>query len=210
MSTVKSLILRLAQRIDPYTKAMVELNSTTVGTTDGDKFTIQRRVDIWNEARFALGNAIDKKYPNDKKQRQSAGEIYKDAAFVFASGVAAKPSDMIDPILLTNASGTVITILPPAMIIQARDLISATNLMVFDYTTSFTALDGDTYVVDGSDYVLYYYRIPTYAISDVAGSTVESFEDRWVPTLLQLAEAIANEMGQQAVNQVAENLLGEL
>ena len=60
MATVKDMVVRFAQIVDPYTKAGVALTSSTIDDTDGDRFTIQRRLDIYNDARFALFRAMRK------------------------------------------------------------------------------------------------------------------------------------------------------
>ena len=58
MATVKDMVVRFAQIVDPYTKAGAALTSSTIDDTDGDKFTVQRRLDIYNDARFALFGAM--------------------------------------------------------------------------------------------------------------------------------------------------------
>lgn len=207
MSTVKDLYFALTQRIDPYSKAGVALTSTTAGTTDGDRFTKEEKLEFYNDARFVLAGAIDRLYPPQKKAIVVSGNVVK-ASLTFTTGVAPKPAGFISHILMTDSTGATIAVLPTTLIDQTKDLETSTNRVVYDYGTNFTALTGTTNIPNASTYVLYYYGITTYAISDVTGgSTVESFNDQWHEIIIQLAEAMSREQGSQEVNALAEQLI---
>lgn len=73
MATVQANIIKLLQRIDPRLKTMVEVSTSNIATwaTDGtDKFTAQRVVDIYNDARFALFNAMRASMPQDRLSKE--------------------------------------------------------------------------------------------------------------------------------------------
>jgi hypothetical protein len=180
-----------------------------IGSVGAANFLAQRLLDIYNEARFALANAIDKSYPEFLKATVISGTITKNAAFQFASGIATKPTGFIKVWRLEDSSGAQITTNPVSMIARLKDLESATNRMVFDYGTTFVALTGSTNVLDASTYILYYSGITNFSLSHVLdGTTVETFNDDWYPKILELAEAIASEQGGQSINALATQLVG--
>lgn len=74
-TTVKDMVLRLAQIVDPYTKAGVALTTSTIDDTDGDRFTIQRRLDVYNQARYALFNALRQSVTMDALVQAISGNI---------------------------------------------------------------------------------------------------------------------------------------
>ena len=75
MATVQSLAARLQQIISPTTKAGVEITAATVGTVDSDKFTKQRALDIYNDARFALFGAMRETMPLPKLTEAISGNV---------------------------------------------------------------------------------------------------------------------------------------
>lgn len=212
MATVQAQILRLLARIDPTLKTGAEITSSNISTwstSNGDKFTAQRIVDIYNDARFALASAVDLTYPDQRKSQVISGTITKNTSFQFASGSATKPTGFIKTERLTTSAYLQITVLPTAMIQQTRALSSATNPIVYDYGTVLAQDVADTAIIpNASTYILWYYGITTYTVSDVTGgSTTEQFNDQFHPIIIELAVALATEMGNQQVNALAQKLL---
>ena len=210
--TVQSNIISLLQRIDPTLKDQITPiaagNISTWGANGGSKFTAQQVVDFYNEALTALANQVNLLYPEPLKGTVLGGNVSLTTTLAFSSGVASKPTGFIKGIYLSDSSNVQITMNPAAMIWRLKDLETATNRMVFDYGSNFSALTGSANIPNASTYILWYYGITTFAISDVTGgSTVEQFNDDWEPKIIQLAVAIANEQGQQAVNALAAQLV---
>jgi len=83
MATVQTLLHRLALRLDPRTPAGVEFTTATIGTTAGDRFSAQRLLDIYNEARVALFQAIKTSTPKEELANAITG-IYKEAFITFS------------------------------------------------------------------------------------------------------------------------------
>lgn len=208
MPTVQAQVLRLAQRVDPYTKAGAEFAAGTIGTTPGSRFTAQRLLDIYNEARFTLAQAITSKIPRHLRAMMVSGTIIKKTDLQFTSGVATKPTGYLEPVLLTDVSGAVITILPLTLLMAVKDLESSTNRFVFETTTTLEALTGTTNIPNASTYILRYYGLSNFALSDVTGgSTVETFNDIWQDLLVEIGSGIANEMGNTQVLAFAEKMV---
>ncbi len=212
--TVQSVILKLLQRIDPKMKngtLVAVANISTWATDGGDQFTAQRIVDIYNEARMALANAIDRYYPKDMKAKAISGTLKKKSDLTFASGVADKTTiaGYIKTERLFNNAGTQISVLPVSEMQETEDLNSASNPIVYEYATSFAQKTVDTAIIaNAANYVLWYYGVTTYVLSDVTGgTTVEEFNEDWIPVILQLAEAIASEQGSKVVNALAQQLV---
>lgn len=217
MATVTSQILKILGRVDPYRKDGVEVTAANIATATtgwstvgGDRFTAQRIADCYNTARMQLANIVDKTVPEDKKAIVVSGNVVVSTTSTFASGVLAKPTGYVMWEYLTDVNGAQITILPVSQIQQAKDLESATNRMVFDYGTNFTALTGSTNIPNASTYIFRYYGVTQYTVTQCAdGSTAESFNDFLHPTLVDLAVAIANEQGTAEINAMAIKLLGQ-
>ena len=212
MATVQSLVLKLLNRVSVTLDTGTEITSSNIstwGTSGSDKFSAQRIVDIYNDARFTLASAVDLTYPDQRKSLVISGTITKNTTFQFASGSATKPTGFIKVERLTTSAALQITVLPTAMIQQTRDLNSATNPIVYDYGTVFAQETVDTSIIpNASTYILWYYGITTYTVSDVTGgSTTEQFNEQFHPIIIELSVAIANEMGNQQVNALAQKLL---
>lgn len=214
MATVLSQILKVLQRADPYMKDGVEITSSNIATwvsAGGDRFTAQRIIDCYNQGRMQLANVVDKTFPEDQKALAVSGNIVK-GSLVFASGTITKPAGYVmwerleDPTAYPNAKQ--VLILPVSQIQQAKDLISSTNLIVFDYGTSFTAYDGTATISNGT-YPFYYYGVTQYTTTTATdGTTAESFNDLLHPVLVDLAVAIANEQGTNEISAMALKFMG--
>jgi hypothetical protein len=103
MATVQTLLHRLALRVDPRTPAGVEFTTGTIGTTAGDRFSAQRLLDIYNDARIALFQAVKTSVSKEELQLLIPG-ITKEAFITFTtSGTRQEyslPSDYMDFISL--------------------------------------------------------------------------------------------------------------
>jgi hypothetical protein len=213
---VRDNILKILAIVDPTYKDMSLITAANIATVTtgwatvgGDKFTSQKIVDCYNQARMQLANAIDKTFPEDKKAIAVSGNIVVNTTATFASGVLAKPTGYIMYEYLTDVNGDQITILPVSQIQQAKDLESATNRMVFDYGSNFTALTGLTNIPNASTYIFRYYGVTQYTtVTATDGTTVESFNDLLHPALIELAVAIANDQGTADINMMALKLMG--
>lgn len=180
-----------------------------IGSVDGSNRTRQRLLDIYNQARMALFNAIDGSLSEDEKIASISGCVIKKEDFTFASGSASKPSGFVKTVLLTDVNGDMITVLPTSMIQQLKDVESATNRMVFDYGTTLATLTGSTNVPNASTYILWYIGIASHALSDIlGGTTVEPFNEQFYPAIIELAQAINAEQGVASVNALAKKLIG--
>lgn len=180
-----------------------------VGSVDGASFQRQRILDIYNQARMALFNAFDGALSKAEKIKAISGAIVKKTDFTFASGVASKPTGFIEHIRLTNLAGTEVSVLPSSLIRQLKSRESAANPIVFDYGTVFESQNGSTYVADAATYILRYFGITNFTLSDIlGGSTVETFNENFYPAIIELAQAIAAEQGTVQVNALAKKLIG--
>jgi len=208
---VRDLHVDLVQRIDPYTKTGVELTSSNIETSAGDKFLRQRTMDIYNEARLILAGVLERQLSREEAAIAVSGNVVVITNLTFASGSANKPSDYIRAILLTDNANAQIVVLPVTMIEALRDLESSTLRFVIDEGAVLRRIEGSSQVPDASDYVLYYYGLTIFLTTVLnSGSTVdESFNDQWHPVILQLAVAIAHEQGQNEVLSLASKLVGQ-
>jgi len=195
--TVQNQLFKLVERIDPRNKLGVEFTAGTVGTTAGDKFTAQRQLDMYNDARFFLFGALRARMTKEQLTEIISGTMVVNSTFQFSSGVATKPAGYLEKVLLTDASGNPISILPQSAIPYVQSLEATTNnRFVFEVGNTFVDVNGSMSVPDASNYVLRYFGIQNFALSDVTGgTTTETFNDTWQILLIELAEAISMEMG---------------
>jgi hypothetical protein len=217
----------MIREVDPFVKSTgTEITSSNIGssgagtwaTDGGDKFTAAKLVDIYNLARLALFDAYRLLYGNTNKLSEEVNEqLVTTSAFQFiltgSVSVGAKPAGYLKFVSLMNASNVKINLLPIAYkddVIQGVKSLftqSAAKMFVFDIGSNL--IHYGTYVTSLSTYQLSYYGLTLYAVSDVTGgATVESFTDKDVPKILELAQAIANEQGLQQVNALASKLIG--
>lgn len=181
-----------------------------VGSVDGASFPRQRILDIYNQARFALYTAINNSYSREDKIKAISGTVVKKTDLQFSAGVANKPDGFMEALRLTDVSGEQITVLPFSLFRQVGKLYAADNRMVFDNGAVLEAPSTSTVIMPNlSTYILYYYGITNFALSDILGGTVlETFNDRFYPSIIELAQAIAAEQGTLEVNALANKLIG--
>lgn len=180
-----------------------------VGSVDGAAFARQRILDIYNQARMALFNALDGAMSPAQKIQAISGAIVQDTAFAFSSGLATKPTGFLQHIRLTTAAGVEVSVLPFGLVRQLKNRESATNPIVFDRGTVFESQNGSTYVSNASDYILTYFGVTNFTLANIlGGSTVETFNENYYPVIIELAQAIAAEQGTVQINALAKKLIG--
>jgi len=207
MSTVQAQMGRLAQRIDPVTPAGVSITAANVGTVDG-RFNRNRLLDIYNEARMALANVIQQKLDPVYRREAVANNVLT-ATLTFASGVANKPAGYVSTFLLKSNAGQIITVLPVALEYATKSRDGVNNPLVYEKSITLASVNGNLYVPDANNYVLEYFGVSYFALSDVTGGvTLETFNQIWEPTILELAQAIALEQGIVNVMALADSLIG--
>ena len=214
MATVQSLMAQLAQRVDPRTKDGTEITTSNVGSVAGTRFTAQRLLDIYNHARLALTQSL--LMTKSKAEVTSmAGGIVKSGAITWASQQAAKPSDFIDFVSMCNASNVPMTLLPATHIDVVRQgsnphyTCTASNLLIFDVGANFVFVGTASLVPDLSTYVLTYIGITEWVLANVTGgSTQETIDEMLHPALLEMAQAVALEMGSLELLALGAKLTG--
>ena len=181
-----------------------------VGSVDGASFPRQRILDIYNQARMALFQAMDNVLSLEEKIIAISGTVIKKTDLTFTSASAPKPTGFIQAIYLTDVSGDQITILPLSVFRELKDRHSVSNRMVFDYGTVFEAPSTSTTIIpNAATYILRYYGISSFTLSDIlGGTTVETFNENYYPIIIELAQAIASEQGTIEVNALAQKLIG--
>lgn len=187
------------------------MTSGLIGSIDGSRFTSQRLLDIYNDARLNLSAVVASSYPDKIRSLEFSGTVVPEAALTFTSGAAPKPTGYLKAIALTDTSGNPISVLPfdQAQMVRANE--SATVRFVFEAGTNFRTISGATYVPDASSYKLTYYGLTNFTLAQVLdGTTVETINDPFQTIIVQLAEALANDKSQVTVNQLATTLLDHL
>jgi len=211
MSTVQANVLKLLARVDPSLKTGAEITSTNIATwasAGSDRFTAQRIVDCYNEARKVLGNAISMRYNPAQKVAAMADIMILKSDLTFASGSATKPTGYIEAYSLHKATGQQIAIIPSHLYAVTAYLDSAYNPIVHEYATTFVAVNGATNVPDLATYKLRYFGLTDFTIANVsAGTENETFSFIWDTILVELASAIADEQGAAQVNALAMKLI---
>lgn len=214
MATVQALLYRFVLRIDPLTKDQSNFTLATVGMIDGDMFSAQRQLDIYNEARIALFNALQLKLTTEELTKAIGGNIVV-TNITFFGGVAPKPTGYVKFILLIDSAKNVIVLLPNtkrALVIEGINpdyIESSTNRFIFEEGTNFKSASGDLYMPNGSSYIFGYFGITNWTLGDVtAGTAVETFNDVWHSVILEIGQAIANEQGLAQINALAISLVG--
>jgi hypothetical protein len=218
-STIQALMLKLALRVDPFVKSTGVLEtSATIGvagaTGDGDKFSAQRLLDVYNESRLALFSALyESKTSQELSKLVSASFITASITLTYASPntTAPKPSGFLKLVSLTAPSSIPIIVIPNNWLGDIRKgtdphlTVSASNILAVELTTNFLIVGNfgaGTGIID-------YYGITNWALSDVTtGTAVEVFSTELEPMLLDLAVAISLEQGNQDAIALAKKLIG--
>lgn len=214
MALVKDNMLAITQRIDPYTKAGVALDSTTVLSTDGDRFTAQEKVDLYNQARFTLFGVLAEKYGDKVRDKIREVLIQKsDFQFTVTDGIAisTKPAGFLWAESLMNVSLVPIILLPIDKVQAVRSgtnphyTQSASKIFAFEvgngiYSYGTAGVNsGNSFVTALSTYILTYYGLTTWTTS--SGSSTEQFSDEYNWILIETAVKLSEDIGSgQAYN----------
>jgi len=195
-----------------------------VGSVDGANFTRQRILDIYNRSRYTLFEAMRIKYGDGERLSGEVGEQLVSTTITFSSAsaktTASKPTGYLRFVGLSSSSDVPYIMLPMTMLNEVRlgsnvnYSQSATNAFIFDEGSTIASYgtvgvnSGNAYVA-GSGNKIIYYGITDFTLSDVLGnSTTETFNDKNVWQLLEIALAIATEASQQEINTLALKLIG--
>lgn len=215
MATVQSNVLKFALRANSFTKSGVKFTLANIGTLDGSRLTAQRLLDIYNDARFVLFNALLETKSKKEFDRLVSGTL-NNASIVFSvSGsyvVATKPTGYISLASLIDASSVPIYVLPNEQLQELRAgnpdfTLSATNLYAFETGTQFKIPSASYGAGTGT---IDYYGITNWTIANVtAGTAVEVFSGDIEPILIEIANALANEQSNADASALAKMLLNK-
>ena len=189
-----------------------------VGSVDGARFTRQRLLDIYNEARMALFNALYESKSLQEIDKYVYGLVTTASAAITYSAPyknIPKPTGFLRLINLVDGATTPqkIDILPTLLLDDARKRIvpsvttSATHLLAFDVGQNWSII-GNYGTTPAS--ITYYGIISWVWATDILpNTTVESFSPDIEPILIEIAEAIANEQSNFNVVSLAKTLLNK-
>jgi hypothetical protein len=182
-----------------------------VGSVDG-KFPRQRLLDIYNEARVVLIGLMEKYVPSLSARLLMVSEnIVPDYVAAFTSAKVSLPAGYVAPVSLRSSANLRVPIVPMGSVERLRSLSSASNPFVWQAVESgvrkLVAVDATA--VPNGNYSLTYYGVADWTLANVtAGTAVETFKDTLLPVLIDIAEAIANEQGNAAVEGVFSKFIG--
>lgn len=225
MATVQANILRFLAVVDPTMKDGTVISSSNISTwstSHGDKFTSARILDCYNQSRMSLFGVL-RTIMDDESLGKIVGELLVSTTIDFGSAAAKtdapKPSGYIKFVGLSSSADIKYPLLPQTLINVVRQgsndfyVQSSTNAFVFDEGSNLVSYgtvgvnSGNAFITGSSNKFLYY-GITDFTLSDITGgSTTETYNDVWVPVLLELAIAIANGLGNQQVNELAKKLI---
>ena len=184
-----------------------------IGSSRGNAFEGQQILDIYNQARFAAFGALRAKYGNDKRTLQrEVGALLASVTVTFTGATPAtgpKPTGYVDFVSLSDGSGTIHLIGADRIqaILEGRPNYtqSATNRHVYESGATFVHTASH---VSGNT-TLQYLGLTDFTLSQVLGGvTAETFNEQHLSAILELAEAIAGEMGGNELGALAKKLLG--
>lgn len=195
-----------------------------VGSVDSARFTRQRLLDIYNDARMALFNALYEVKGSDELSRYVYGSaLNANLTFAYSSPYtsAAIPTGYIRLIGITAYNASRVIVLPNNLLPETLPgthpyyTTSATNLLAFQIGSNFKVCgDFHTELGDGSSShyaTINYYGIAawTWWTDVLPNTTVEVFSPDIEPILIELACAIADEQSNADVLALAKTLLNK-
>ena len=199
--TVRDSILRFALRVDPKDKNGVTFSNATIGSSDGDKFPKQRLLDMYNDARWLLFQELQSRL-SETELLNAISQTIVDTSLTFSGGAASKPAGYVKHISLFDSVKAQIYIVDASYAETIRRgslpafVETTANRYVVDIGSQFKSMSGTTYIPNASTYLFTYFGLPIYALGDVTGGTViESYNDNFNPTLLDLGERLASDQG---------------
>jgi hypothetical protein len=187
------------------------VTSGLIGSIDGSRFTRQRLLDVYNDARLNILAVIAETYPMHRKALEFSGTLVKITNLQFTTGVANKPTGYIAAVYLTDVNNNPIPVLPYSVAPMIRANESSTIRFVLESGSTFVTLTGATNIPDASTYILVYYGLTNFTLAQVLdGTTTETLNDDLQTIIIEIAEAIANDVQQVSVNQLTKTLLDNL
>jgi hypothetical protein len=197
---VQTLLARFYQRVDPLTDDGVVIDESNVGTVDGQAFPAAEGLRIYNSARKTLAASLRLVVPTWFSTREVSGCLVRKDDLEFADGVADKPPGYVYCERLSDVDGNRIIITGLDRVGALKDFESAEKRYVLDIGNQFIAESGDEYIPDAATYILWYFGVLDWALSDVTGGTaLETYDEIWLEHLLEVANLIAQEAGQAEI-----------
>lgn len=189
-----------------------------VGSTDGAKFPRQRLLDMYNQSRMVLFNSIYKSVDSDEISKYVYGS-FLNASIAIASvsgGYRAipKPTGYVRLVGMTDGAATPVPIivLPNNLLQETKRgtspyyTVSATNLLAFEMGVNWNIVGN----FGTSPASVDYYGITDWTLADVlAGTAVEVFSADVEYMIIEIAQAISEEQGEEQINALALKLLGK-
>jgi hypothetical protein len=164
VATVQSVILKLYQAVDPYTKAGAEITLATVGTVDSDKTTKQRMLDILNDAHIALFQAMRSTFDPERLTKELSLAIVSANVTTDSSAMITLPSGYFRFISLVGryydtATTAVSTKYLPIILIDP----SMFELVMGGVNPYYTQSDTNRFVIERGAYLVHH--MPSAGIS---------------------------------------------
>jgi hypothetical protein len=216
----RDIYLHLFRILDPRTKDAVVIDATNVGTVDGQEFTADRMLDIYNEARRVLVSSAIDTYGKERARAEFGG-LNKVSTVTFNSTlIAPKPLGYVafTSLNVLNATGiavnTPINVLPTSqaqIYLEGRNpwyVDTVSRLFVFEIGLGFRYLGSK--IAASSTALLHYLCVDPWSLTDVNASatTVETVDDKHFHKLEQVAQALALEVGSQQLMGLTATLFG--
>jgi len=222
--TAQYLLLEFIRRVDPRDVDGTEIVAGNLGSLDGQFLAVQRRLDIYNEARIVVVDSLLSALPVDEVVKLVGGtNQYEPVAWTVSGSVASidKPSGYIkyhglelDALSLPGPSRKV-TLLEPSKLKIVRGgknphfIDSEANPYAFEIGSTFKHYGG--YISNGGNGDIAYTGITDWTLANVTTDNPlpeETINKRYQPFLIQIATWIEEELGSIKVGQLSRKLLG--
>jgi hypothetical protein len=202
-----------------YSGSGATITGCLVGSVDGARLTRQRQLDIYNEARMVLFNALSETKSPIELGKLVSGTFTSTTATIVAYAAPyraiAKPAGFLKLVNLVDGAATPlrIDVLPTSLLEDVRTSItttytaSATNLLAFEIGANW-CIYGNYGTTPAS---VDYYGITSWTwITDIFPNTTnETFRADLEPVLIEIACAIADEQSNADVLSLAKTLLNK-
>jgi hypothetical protein len=190
-----------------------------IGSVDMAGVTRQRLLDIYNDARMALFNALYETKTSDELSRHVYGAATTTSVTIAALSGAyrtiAKPAGFMRLIGMTDSASSKVPIivLPNNLLPEVKQAVnpnltpSNSNLLAFEL--------GQNWAIVGNygttPALIDYYGLPAWTIATdvLAASTVETFSQDVEPILIEIAVALFNEQSMVDATALAKMLLNK-
>jgi hypothetical protein len=187
-----------------------------VGSVDGARFSRQRLLNIYNDARMVLFNAVYTDRKEELSRLVYSTAITANITWTYSSPntTAPKPTGYLKLISLMSPTAGVPVIVLDNSLLQTVQLAlnphltqSSTNIIGFEIGTNFLV---PAYDCHGTGTITYYGITAWSWSTDVLpNSSLEIFSSDLEPVLIELGEAIANEQSNADIGALAKTLLNK-